>query len=215
MIFRMCLMLVSAVLSAGLSTAVLAQDKPDSPGWEISFKIGQLQSALEQWDDYYPDTPVMLSAGFAYKLTRSLALGLEVGRSHVEGKGSLPLNQTIGGDVTFTKIPVNLMLTYRLVFNEDQRWVPYLGAGVGKMYYRQEISNQPEVEGSIDSEHYKLGLQFLLDGLDQSSAAEAKSRYGLDNTYFFLEYMKITAEQNDAAFDLGGKIISIGVLIEM
>jgi len=211
MIFRMCLMLVSAVLSS----AVLAQDKPDPLGWEISFKVGQLQSALEQWDDHYLDSPVMLSAGFAYKLTRGLALGIEVGRSRVEGKGYLPLNQTTGGDVTFTQSPVNVMLTYRLVLNENQHWVPYVGAGVGKMYYRQEVSSQPDVEGSVGSQHYKLGLQYLLDGLDKSSAVEAKNRHGLDNTYFFLEYMDISAEQNDTAFDLGGEVISIGVLMEM
>jgi len=196
------------------SVSALASDEK-SPQWGLELKVGQLQPALDQWDTYYANDPVVLGVAAAYKLTRMFSVGLAVNSSTSNGQGDLPLNQTIGGDVAFSLRPVNLSLNLRLIRNEHQHWVPYLGAGLSRVYYRQEVPRQANVEGSVDGYHYKFGLQYLLDDWDRRSADNAKRKMGLDNTYVFVEFMSMSAEQGQGSLDLGGQLISLGVLLEM
>lgn len=195
-----------------LPVASLAKDESTTPHWSFEFKVGKFESALENWDTYYDGNPSLLNVGWSYKIFRPLEIGLSLGRMTTNGIGNLPIQQSIGGDVDFTLVPVNISLLYRFVFHENQLLVPYIGGGWTRVYYRQETGGGNKFEGSHDGHHVKLGIQILLDSFDKRSARNLQQKVGIKNTYLFLEAQSIEAKRS--GIDLGGNSIFLGLLME-
>jgi len=55
-------------------------------------------------------------------------------------------------------------------------------------------------------------VKILLDVMDQQNARSLRDKYGIDNTYLFLEYQSITAEVGmTPEVDLGGDSYLFGI----
>ncbi|MBI3776965.1 MAG: hypothetical protein HY273_15710, partial [Gammaproteobacteria bacterium] len=65
-----------------------------------------------------------------------------------------------------------------------------------------------------DGSHTRAGVQFLLDRLSGSDAANMQRSYGIDNTYLFIEQQTIKAEVKSTKVDIGGKVYLLGLLFE-
>jgi len=193
----------------------LANDLPDaSPHWSLEVKLGSFEPAPDQWEDFYGDKRITIGGGaLAYKVLRTLEIGLEAHYVWDRGTGQLIQNQQQGGSVTYQAYPLGLYAVFRMIFNENQWLVPYVGGGASRIYYEQSIKGQDSIKGSVDGHYFKGGLQLLLDRFEINRALSVAREFGLDNSYFFLEIQSITAEENSTT-DLGGQLILGGFLFE-
>jgi len=201
----------------GMAANTLADD--NRPHWSAEVKFGQFRPDLDEWDTFYnKDYMWQYGAALAYKVIRQLDIGLEASYMSQSGKGILPLNNQVGGDVDYTLIPVSAFVTLRAVFSESQIIVPYVGGGVTRMYYEQDVDGGKTSKGNTDGSYYKAGVQFLLDRVDTTGASILKRDFGIYNTYLFFEFANTTAEIDDVngdEVDLGGKSYFLGLLFEL
>jgi len=183
------------------------------PYWSLEMKGGLFEPALPDWAHYYSrrDMPE-LDLSLAYKVTRRVEIGIESGVLWAKGQGYAPLHGTLGGSVNYDLYPVNLFVLVRGVMDENQWVVPYIGGGYTKMFYSEKIEGQGSVKGSANGYHARGGLQFLLDGLDDSAANSLYGDYGIFHTYFFIEAKYTHAVV--ASSNLGGTSYLAGLLFE-
>lgn len=203
-----------ALLTLCVSISTPAQTPDDSaPSWSFEIKGGRFYPALKDWDVYYgKDSMPQFSAALAWKPLRMLDLGMELAYLHDSGVGDFPLQGGQGGKVGYTLYPVGAYAVLRGVLREGQWLVPYLGAGITRIYYEQNIELQDKVRGSAHGVYYKLGLQLLLDNLDHGAAGSLAAGYGITNTYLVLEGQRLDAEI--AKVKLGGASYQLGLLFE-
>lgn len=188
-------------------------EPPNPPHWSFEIKGGDFEPELDDWQRFFgDDTSSELGVAVAYKLTRWLEVGLEADYIRDNGVGQLPLNNTTGGSVTYNLFPAHVYVLVRGIFHENQRFVPYVGGGFTRAFYREEIRNQATRRGDTDGEHVRAGLQILLDWIDQDGATSISSELGVNNTYLTLEVQKLSAELDGV--ELGGESAMIGLLFE-
>lgn len=187
----------------------------EKPSWSFEFKGGRYHPTLDEYADYFGKSRAdELAFAFARKVFRVFEAGVEVGRVHDKGVGGLPLNQTTGGTVIYELYPVHAYLVLRGVFYENQWVVPYVGGGSTREYYKQRVEGQSTSKGHADGSHTRAGLQFLLDRLSGSDAANMQRSFDIENTYLFIEQQTIKAEVKSTQVDLGGKVYLLGLLFE-
>lgn len=198
------------------SLATAADDSVvDKPSWSFEFKGGRYHPKIENYSDYFGRNRTdELAFALARKMFRVMEVGIEVGRTHDKGVGGLPLNNTTGGTVTYDLYPVHAYIALRGVFYEDQWVVPYIGGGATREYYDQHVVGQSSAKGHASGSHTRAGVQFLLDRLSGSDAANLQSSFDIENTYLFIEQQTIKAEVKSANIDLGGKVYLLGLLFE-
>ncbi len=185
----------------------------EQPKWSIEIKGGTFHSDLDEWGTYYEDSRLK-HYGFAagYKLLRPLEVGIEAGFRKDQGQGFAPAHGILTGDVTYELLPVHVSATLRGIFYEDQWLVPYVGAAVGRYFYRITIEGQDSSSGATNGTFVRAGLQLLLDRLDRSAATGMRRHYGIDNTYLFIEARESEAEVDGS--ELGGTSYLGGLLLE-
>jgi len=212
---------VAVLCCCVISLAVADDNAVDKPSWSFEFKGGRYHPTLDEYSDYFGRNRTdELAFTLARKVFRVFEAGVEVGRVHDKGVGGLPFNKekgfpvVTGGTVTYDLYPVQAFITLRGVFYENQWLVPYVGGGSTREYYEQKVVGQSAVKGHASGSHTRAGLQFLLDRLSGSDAANLQSSFGIDNTYLFLEQQTIKAEVKSAKIDLGGKVYLLGLLFE-
>lgn len=211
-VLGLCLGIASTSAAAQEDDAAPSSERPH---WSIEVKGGLFYPDEDDWEEFYGnDRTGYVGGAVAYKLLRQLELGLEGGYAWDSGEGFLPLNNTKGGDVDIKLFPLNVFVLGRFVFKEDQLLVPYAGGGWTRMFYKQDIEGQDDVDGHEDGWHLRGGLQLLLNGLQPGYARRADRQFGLNNTYLFLEYMKLKVEDGTTNADLGGDVFTLGVLLE-
>src|SRR3990172_1547268 len=195
-----------------------ADRRSERPHWSLEVKGGLFYPAIDDWQAYYGDRKTgHYAASLSYKIFRQLEIGLEGGYIKDTGQGFAPVHGTFAGDVTYELFPVNAFLLLRGVFSEEQWLVPYIGGGLTRMYYREKIESQGSVKGYADGYHGKAGLQFLLDGLDQSAANSFYLEHGVIHTYLFFEAQRSRAMIDTVAgesVNLGGTSYLAGLLFE-
>jgi len=185
----------------------------DQPNWSFEIKGGKFAPELANWAQFYGsrDMPEYAMA-IAYKIKRQIEIGVEGGFLEDRGHAYAPLHQTAAGRVIYNLYPVNAFVLFRGVFDENQWIVPYAGGGYTKMFYREKIEGQDTVSGSANGYHARGGLQFLLDGLDQSAANGLYMDYGVFHTYFFIEAKYTRAVVSGT--NIGGTSYLGGLLFE-
>lgn len=185
----------------------------EPPHWSMEIKGGDFEPDLDDWQRFFGDeTANQLGVAVGYKLKRWLEVGLEADYIRDKGVGLLPLNNTTGGSVTYNLFPAHVYVLVRGIFHENQRFVPYVGGGFTRAFYRQKIHNQASRRGDTDGEHVRAGLQILLDWVDPDGAASFANELGVNNTYLTLEVQKFSAEIDGV--ELGGESAMIGFLFE-
>lgn len=198
-------------LSAGFPA--VADEPMSSSHWSFEFKGGRFHPQLPDWKRYYgSDAMNHFAMALGYMPVRALELGVELGYAHDDGQGLLPSSGVLGGEVSYTLVPVHVYLMLRGVFTEGQWIIPYAGGGWTRVYYRQEVATQTEQKGNANGWNARAGLQLLLNPLDPSSAKNIKKAYGVDYTYLTLEAQKFNAAID--GIELGGKSYLLGVRVE-
>lgn len=183
------------------------------PRWSLEIKGGDFEPDIEEWQTFFgEETADEIGLAFAYKIKRWLEVGASVDYIRDKGVGRLPLNDATGGSVTYNLFPANVYVVLRGIFHENQRFVPYIGGGFTRAYYRQKIDNQASRRGHTDGEHVRAGLQILLDWIDRGGSSSLEDEAGINNTYLILEVKKLSAELDEV--ELGGESAMIGLLFE-
>ena len=212
---RVQISFIAALFCCVTSLAAADDSDVEQPAWSFEFKGGRYHPTLDGYSDYFGRTRTdELAVALARKVFRVFEVGVEAGRVHDKGVGTLPLNQTTGGTVTYDVYPVHAYLVLRGVFYENQWVVPYIGGGATREYYEQSVVGQSTAKGHADGSHTRAGVQFLLDRLSGSDAANLQSGFGIDNTYLFIEQQAVKAEVKSVKIDLGGKVYLLGLLFE-
>ena len=180
----------------------------NSPRWMLELKGGRFEPDLDGYERFYGDDEARYwSVEFAYRLRRWLEAGGAVAYMRDKGVGFLPVSGMLGGEVTYTFMPVHAFVNLRGEFNPDQLFVPYLGIGVTRGYYEQKVALQPERTGTSDvGTLVRVGLQLSLLRLG------AEARGGVRRSYLFIEGQKFTTEVDD--IDLGGEAVVLGLRFE-
>lgn len=207
-----------------LLPAVALADGPqlDGPRWSLEVKGGAFFPDAEKWSRFYGSGYLgEYGLAVAYKVTRQLEVGIEGSYSRAKGKGVQPLHgqeaQEPTGEATFQRVPVNLFLLGRGIFNEKQWIVPYAGGGYTRLFYRAGIKGQGRTQGSVNGFHARGGIELLLDRAEPRAASNLREEFGLDHTYFFVEgkYTRAMADTvTGPAVNLGGAGCLAGFLFE-
>lgn len=215
---RSAVLALSTVLAAGaVAPAATAQEQaaPPPPKWSVELKGGRFTPEVDNWATYYGDDDTSaFAATIGRKLWRQLEVGAELTYGSDRGQGDLPLNGTRGGEVLYEFAPIQAYVLLRGIFSERQWLVPFVGAGVGQLYYRQHVSNGDDSEGHTSYHVARAGVQLLLDRLSPNSAANLQSGYGIDNTYLLVDFQRSQAEVDATPWDLGGESWLVGLLFE-
>lgn len=202
-----------------------ADSNPQRPHWSLEVKGGFFYPDIENWQESYSSRKTgHYAATLAYKLFRQLEIGLEGGYIKDTGQGIALLHTAnnagipvYAGNVTYELFPLEAFIVLRGVFSEEQWLIPYIGGGWTRMYYREKVEFQEDAKGYADGYHGKAGLQFLLDGLDQSAANSFYRDSGVLHTYFFLEAQRTRAMADTVtggSVNIGGTSYLGGLLFE-
>jgi len=208
MIFRSTVFLCMSLVFSG---QLLAEKK--SPTWMFEFHAGLFEPELSDWDQHYGNEKFPeLGFSYAYRFLSVIDVGASIGYGKDRGTGQLLSNSAVAGSVEYQIIPIEIFALLRGRVYENQWIVPYIGGGYTRFVYRQEIVGQSKAQGSVNGSHVRMGLQFLLDALDQTAAQGMYRRWGVLNSYLYFDYKQTTAEVNDIA--LGGNSYKVGVMFE-
>ncbi len=199
------------LLVTGFGSALAA--KPVRPHWSLEVKGGQFTPDIDNYETFYgKDHTSEFGLGFGYKFLRQLEVGAQASYIEDEGVGLLPINQILGGEVTYTLVPVDVFVLFRAIFKENQWVVPYIGGGWTRAYYQQEITNQETVKGKADGYNARAGIQISLNNMAPKRAHNSDKQIGLKQSYLILEAKKFSAKTNGV--DLGGTSYLFGLLFE-
>lgn len=207
---------LSLVLAASASTAQ-AQDSAAAslPRWSVEVKAGRFKPDVPAWETYYgEDSTRAFAVAIGRKLGRQVELGAELLYGSDRGMGSLPLNDRLGGEVLYEFAPVHAYILARGVLSERQWLVPFIGAGIGQLYYRQHVSGGSSSEGNTSYHTARAGVQLLLDRISPNSATNLRRGYGIEHTYLILDFQRSSAEIDGTPWDLGGDTWLAGLLFE-
>ena len=199
-------------------TALSAEARPDRPHWSLELKGGAFFPDLAHWSTFYGSNYMGEYGGaLSYKMLRQLEVGLEGSYLSASGKGLLPTSQTLSGEVTLERAPLDLFVLARGVFNEDQLLVPYAAAGYTRLFYREEVKGEGTTKGSVNGYHARAGLQILLDGLEPDASRNLYFDNGIYHSYLFLEGKYLHAKADtvpSGSVNLGGTSCLGGLLFE-
>jgi len=175
----------------------------DQPRWSFELKTGIFDPSIKNWSTYYgkKDIPEY-AVSMAYSFKPQIEVGAGVGLFMAEGSGFEVFHGTAAGRVTYDLFPLELFVTLRGVVAEDQLLVPYIGAGLSRMYYHEKVQGGQTVSGFADGYLARGGVEISLNEIDPYAANGMYDYYGVFRTAFFIE-----AEYTHAivsSIDIGG-----------
>ena len=195
-----------------------AEDATQQPHYSFALTAGAMRPDTSDWSTYYSDdTPREFSLALGWKPLRFLEIGAEASYFGARGEGYLPLNDSSGGQVVHEIAPVGLYAVLRGQWQFDQLLVPYIGAGVSRVYYQQSIAGASQSHGNVDGHSIKAGLQISLDRIDPTATRTLRGVYGIEHVFFIVEYANATAvakDVNGVDTELLGRSTRFGLLFE-
>lgn len=177
----------------------------DSSGRYFSINGGYSKPSIEGWDKHYNEDGVWTGGvEQGIKLTERLEVGIGISYSRIEGTSTTPTGRMSADKTVYEQIPVNLSLSYRLMFYDNQFIVPYIGGGYTHFIFREKINDQ-KLSGDLSGYHARGGLQILLDYLDPEAARHMAVDWDVNDTYLTFEtlYSKVDDFGKEKT-DLGG-----------
>jgi len=202
---------VAATLLAQTVVAAAADDPPAGDGaWMVELKAGRIRPSLEEYGQFYGDEETgHLAVAFGYRFLPWFELDAETQYLNDNGVGQLPSTGGPGAPVEYTLVPVHVFAKFRLERDTNALFVPYLGIGVARASYRQEIELQGEREGTTDiGPSVRAGVEILMNRLDPTGNTDPLKR-----TYLFIEAQQFEAKVD--GIDLGGDALLIGFRFEL
>ncbi len=141
---------------------------------------------------------ISLNVGYAHRL--GFAVSAETGEQSME-------------KLRLILVPVQLELSYRFDFLEEQFLVPSVGVGGDWWYFKEHIYDGEDVEGDKTGWHAVVGLGILLDRIDPTSRFILEDEFGIENVFLNFEVRWCWLESEDG-LDLSGTGYSAGLLFE-
>jgi outer membrane protein W len=204
-----------AVAVALVAQALLANAADDSEigkgRWMVELKAGHLKPALQEYEQFYGDDDTgHYGVAFGYRFLPWLELDAETQYMHDSGVGRLPSTGGPGAPVEYTLWPVHVFAKLRLERDASQLFVPYVGLGIARGFYKQEIELQGEREGKSDTgPTVRVGVEISMNRLDPPRDDIRPLR----RTFLFIEAQQFEAKVDD--IDLGGDALLIGFRFEL
>ncbi len=197
-------------------------DTPDSAG------VGDFERFYGNDSVFYAELGL---ERYIFQRFGKLGIGLNAGRGSETGQ-SLQQDEMGGmteapGESTFRVFPLRASLVYKYDYSAIHHGVPFVPVfrvGADYVIWRilgndGEVTTSPdgsEAQGATTGWHASIGLQFMLDYIDPSSAASFDMSWGVNNSYLFAEYMitRIDNFGSPTAFDLSDNLWLFGLAFE-
>jgi outer membrane protein W len=202
---------LAAALFAYAFSASAADDQEAGAGrWMVELKAGHIRPALPEYGQFYGDDDTGYYGGaFGYRFRPWLEVGAETQYLHDTGVGRLPSTGGPGAPVEYTLWPAHVFAKFRLERNATQLFVPYVGIGIARAYYKQDIDFQDERDGTTSTgPSVRVGVEISMNRLDPTGDTGALKR-----TYLFIEAQEFETTVDDV--DLGGEALLIGFRFEL
>ena len=205
----LCQAVAAALLTPTAATA--ADDSQGEGRWMVELKAGHIRPSLEEYEQFYGDDDTgHYGVAFGYRLLPWLEIDAETQYLQDSGTGQLPSTGGPGAPVEYTLVPVHVFANFRLERDPTQLFVPYVGVGVARAFYRQEIELQDERDGTTGTgPSVRAGVEISMNRLDPP----AGDTRPLKRTYLFIEVQQFEAKID--GIDLGGDALLIGFRFEL
>ena len=203
---------VAAALLAQALVASAADDPTAGDGrWMVELKAGHIRPALPEYGQYYGDDDTgYYGVAFGYRFLPWFEIAAETQYLHDNGMGRLPSTGGPGAPVEYTLWPAHVFAKFRFERNASQLFVPYVGIGVARAYYKQDIELQEERNGKTSTgPSVRVGVEISMNRIDPP----ADDTGPLRRTYLVIEAQEFEATADDV--DLGGEAFLIGFRFEL
>jgi outer membrane protein W len=178
----------SVLAAALLAQALIASAADDSAAgdgrWMIELKAGHIRPALPEYGQFYGDDDTgYYGVAFGYRFLPWFELDAETQYLHDNGVGRLPSTGGPGAPVEYTLWPVHVFAKFRFERDASQLFVPYVGIGVARAHYRQDVELQDERSGKTSSgPSLRVGAEIYMNRVDPTGETGMLRR-----TYLFIE----------------------------
>ena len=195
------------VLGLLLTTQVSAQGT-DSPRWTYELRGIYFRPDLPQFAAFYGDShTAYFGLAGTYRFLDQIELGGEYGQMKEHGVGVQSNSGALGGSVEYRLESFQVFANWIFQSESTQRVVPYIGAGLLVMRYRQAVDLQPTVEGRTDPGwSARAGVRFQV--ASGSGSAESSNW----RSYMFVEAQHMSAKVEGQ--NLGGNAFVLGFRME-
>lgn len=148
----------------------------------------------------------------SWTLPGTLALSVEGSFYRATGNDALAPYPKL----TFYIVPVTVGLEYGFRYSEEQLLVPYIGAGYGGAYFREQIGSTPPdaIDGGRFGWSAEAGLRILLDSFDRAAERSFQHSVGVSNTFLDFRVRYQSIDGFDAGIDLSGIALDGGLTVE-
>lgn len=206
-------------------------EKPKAQGSKEAKKEPKSNFSFEvSWQNYHFNDDIYedvfdrkdiqgVGFSFGWYPVKNLELASKLG--YITKKGKIYIKSGDEGKqeekFLFTLVPIQLELSYRFDFIEEQLIVPSIGIGYDWWYYQQNFGGDEidDEKGNRSGYHYHAGLAILLDKLDPSGNFFLQRDFGIENVFLNLDFLSPSfKKQNEEILDLNGYRYSIGLLFE-
>ena len=202
---------------------------PYSPGIDKQFT-----EATPYEDAFGTESLLLLGAHVDYQLFQSfgsLAVGVGFRYGSVKGRGIQADGSSASDETGLHVLPATLSLTYRMDWPSQRFGFPVVPYGKGGLTYafwwitngRSEVANAYDLEGTgrvamggTMGWHAGGGVQILLDWFAPGMAVVFDDESGVNNSYFFAEYMlqQINDFGSAESMELSDDVLSFGLMFE-
>lgn len=185
-----------------------------SPHWNYELRAVYFEPDLDLFETFYgDDSTIYPGVSLSYRLSDRLELGGEYGLMKEKGVGLLTETGQPGGSVKYRLDIFHVFAKAIFQHSREQRVVPYVGAGLLTMRYRQEVEFQPDIEGRPDTGWSACaGVRFRVMSHGPEDYRDPSGGSPYWRSYVFLEAQKMSAKADEA--DLGGDALLLGFRME-
>jgi hypothetical protein len=214
---------------------------PESPQrFAFEFRLGPYRPNI---DDEFPDTKpyetvfgtdhrVYVGLEFDWQLLRipkvgTLGPGLGWGYTHMSAKAKIASGPSAGmesaEDTNLAIMPMYGVGVLRVDVLARETSIPLVaygkaGLGYGLFWTSTDVATQ--AKGHTWGTHFALGGMLLLDAFDEHAAIEIDNEWGINNSYFFFEWMMANLDGfghtgDHSVLNIGTNTWVLGLAFEM
>jgi len=198
--------------------AARARETEDYTGWRrserpfespqrfaLELRFGPYRPRIdEQWPAERPyynafgdDDRLFIGLEFDWQLFRipkvgTIGPGLGWQYTHMSARAKLPSGEDSAEDTNLSIMPMYAVGVLRVDVLARETAIPLVGygkagLGYGLWWTSNDIATQGK--GHTWGTHFALGGMLLLDAFDQHAAVQLDNEWGINNTYFYFEWM--------------------------
>jgi hypothetical protein len=207
-----------AIVALFATREVRARDTEDYGAWRraerpfespqrfaLEFRLGPYRPKIdEQWPATRPyatafgdDNRLFIGLEFDWQILRipkvgTIGPGLGWQYTHMSARAKLESGEDSAEDTNLAIMPMYAVGVLRVDVLARETAIPLVGygkAGLGYGLWWTSNDIQTQSKGHTWGTHFALGGMLLLDAFDQHAAVQLDNEWGINNTYFFFEWM--------------------------